>query len=120
MVLAINARLLYKNTQPFEHFLLEFPEIQILVWTGSTEPPISERKVAFIRNRFATCGHCDRVGFDCKVRLRAYLIYIPPIIRQLDLITFTHIDRLPRRTFMVLCGMFLWIFTACMHFFARF
>mmetsp|Transcript_32098 Transcript_32098/g.58045 ORF Transcript_32098/g.58045 Transcript_32098/m.58045 type:complete len:310 (-) Transcript_32098:98-1027(-) len=67
VVLAINARLLYKNTQPFEHFLLEFPEIQILVWTGSTEPPISGRKVAFIRNRFATGGHCDRVGFDCKI-----------------------------------------------------
>ena len=80
VVLAINARLLYKNTKPFEHFLLEFPEIQILVWTGSTEPPISRRKVASIRNRFATGGHCHRVGFDCKVCLGAYLIYLRPTI----------------------------------------
>lgn len=78
VVLAINARLLYKDTQPFEKFLLEFPDTQILVWTGSTEPPISRRKVASIRNRFATGGHCHRVGFDCKVRKQGYQIHVPP------------------------------------------
>ena len=68
VVLAINARLLYKDTEPFERFMWDFPTVQILVWTGSTEPPISSRKVNFIKKQFVTSGHSQRVGFDCNVR----------------------------------------------------
>jgi len=65
-VLAINARLLVKNMVPFETFLEHFPSSQLLVWTATGEPPISQRKIDRIRKHFDSHGTLDRVGFDCK------------------------------------------------------
>lgn len=66
VVLAINARLLVKNMVPFETFLEHFPSSQLLVWTATGEPPISQRKIDRIRKHFDSHGTLDRVGFDCK------------------------------------------------------
>ena len=40
---------------------------QLLVWTGTGEPSISQSKINLIKNRLVFAG---RVGFDCKVNLR--------------------------------------------------
>jgi hypothetical protein len=63
IVLAINARLLVKNMSPFDRFLADFPESQLLCWVGSGEPPISTRRVARIHEHFDGRGSGDRVGF---------------------------------------------------------
>lgn len=68
IVLAVNARLLVKNMQPFESFLDQFPASQILCWTGSGEPPISRTKMNVIRKHFELHGSINRVGFDVQVR----------------------------------------------------
>ena len=39
---------------------------QLLVWTGTGEPSISQSKINLINNRLVFAG---RVGFDCKVNL---------------------------------------------------
>jgi hypothetical protein len=67
LVLAINARLLSKHYAPFDMFLRQYPACQLLVWTGSGEPPISSRKAANIRRHFEDQGTLARVGFDCQV-----------------------------------------------------
>jgi len=66
IVLAINARLLSKHFLPFDNFLNRYPTAQLLVWTGSGEPPISNRKAAKIRSHFEQQGTLKRVGFDCQ------------------------------------------------------
>jgi hypothetical protein len=75
IVLAINARLLVKNMSPFDKFLADFPESQLLCWVGSGEPPISARKVSRIRQHFDGRGSGERVGFDVQVRA-ALLNYV--------------------------------------------
>ena len=68
IVLAVNARLLSKNMQPFESFLNAYPEGQLLCWVGSGEPPIAQRKVKRIYRHFEAHGSIHRIGFDVKVR----------------------------------------------------
>jgi hypothetical protein len=67
IVLAVNARLLSKNMQPFESFLDAYPEGQLLCWVGSGEPPIARRKLMRICKHFEEHGSIDRIGFDVKV-----------------------------------------------------
>lgn len=69
IVLAVNARVLVKNCAPFDKFLSDFPSSQILVWTGSGEPPISKGKIDAIKNHFQLKDTDDRIGFDCSVRI---------------------------------------------------
>uniref|UniRef100_A0A7S1XZH4 Menorin-like domain-containing protein n=1 Tax=Grammatophora oceanica TaxID=210454 RepID=A0A7S1XZH4_9STRA len=66
VVLAINARLLSKRLHVFDAFLEKYTKSQLLVWTGTGEPPISERKVRNIRRHFEAKGTFARVGFDCQ------------------------------------------------------
>ncbi len=68
VVLAINARVLYKNLKPFDSILKEYPQVQLLIWTGTGEPPISESKIDGIKSYFETNGYIDQIGFDCQVR----------------------------------------------------
>lgn len=73
IVLAVNARLLAKNMQPFESFLDAYPEGQLLCWVGSGEPPIAQRKVKRIYRHFEAHGSIHRIGFDVKVREIQYV-----------------------------------------------
>ena len=68
VVLAVNARVLAKNCSSMETILNKIPGTQLLVWTGTGEPPISQRKIDYIKHYFDRNGLGDRVGFDCKVR----------------------------------------------------
>jgi hypothetical protein len=65
IVLPISARLLVKNTDPFLAFLEQFPSTQILAWTGTGEPPISQRKIRAIQRHFSVDDQI--LGFDCNV-----------------------------------------------------
>jgi len=67
VVLAVNARLVAMNPQPFVSIMKEMPELQILIWTGTGEPQISKRKIMSIKTYFESEGFIDRIGFDCKV-----------------------------------------------------
>lgn len=67
VVLAANARLVSKNPRPFDLILKNYPQIQLLIWTGTGEPPISQRKISMIRKHYDTKGLIHQVGFDCKV-----------------------------------------------------
>jgi hypothetical protein len=130
VVLAINARLLCKNTGPFERFLRRFPSTQLLVWTGSTEPPISSRKVNYLRKRFSRTGHHDRVGFDCNVGSADVIFFNKRKVSSRDndgkcfvthhspppgkcLAPSPSPNRLRRRFSSDLFGMWQWICTAC-------
>ena len=75
VVLAINARLLSKHYAPFDTFLQRYPSAQLLVWTGSGEPPISTRKATKIRQHFEKEGTITRIGFDCQVSGKPNLAY---------------------------------------------
>ena len=75
VVLAINARLLSKHYAPFDAFLKQYPSSQLLVWTGSGEPPISTQKAAKIRQHFEKEGTITRIGFDCQVSRKISLVY---------------------------------------------
>mmetsp|Transcript_22451 Transcript_22451/g.27514 ORF Transcript_22451/g.27514 Transcript_22451/m.27514 type:complete len:315 (-) Transcript_22451:23-967(-) len=67
VVLAVNARLVAMNPQPFVSIMKEIPELQILIWTGTGEPQISKRKIMSIKTYFESEGFIDRIGFDCKI-----------------------------------------------------
>jgi hypothetical protein len=67
LVLALNARLLALDCTPFDEFLAEFPEAQILVWTGTGEPPIPPESIALIKSHFQSTETISRVGFDCAI-----------------------------------------------------
>jgi len=66
VVLAVNARVLVKNLKPFDTIFHDLPHVQLLVWTGTGEPPISFNKISTIRRYFEESGHDHLVGFDCK------------------------------------------------------
>ena len=69
VVLAVNARVLAKNCSPFNASLFyEIPGLQLLIWTGTGEPPISARQIDVIKNYFDRNGYSNRVGYDCQVR----------------------------------------------------
>jgi hypothetical protein len=67
LVLAVSARLLSYQPNAFDDFLTQFPNAQILAWTGTGEPPIPRRQVERIRSQFQASSNEDRIGFDCAI-----------------------------------------------------
>lgn len=67
VVLAVNARVLAKNCHPFNESIFDIPGLQLLVWTGTGEPPISSKQIQLIKNYFESNGYGDRVGYDCQI-----------------------------------------------------
>jgi hypothetical protein len=94
LVLAISARLLSKHYAPFDIFLRQYPACQLLVWTGSGEPPISSRKAANIRRHFEHQGTLARVGFDCQVSVDLNCCSMNLNVPNRLLIAFTFVDSL--------------------------
>ena len=72
VMLALNGRQLYQSMESWTNFLTQHNNIQILVWTGKGEPPISRRKIQALQEFFASHGFQDRIGFDCQVRTIYY------------------------------------------------
>jgi glycerophosphoryl diester phosphodiesterase len=66
VVLALNARLVYKNVSAFDSFLTRYP-CKILAWTGSCEPPIDSQIIDQIQNHFSQQEMENRIDFDCDV-----------------------------------------------------
>jgi hypothetical protein len=67
VVLAVNARVLVKSLGVLDDLLKELSNLQLLVWTGTGEPAISNHLQQRIKQHFCTIGCQDQVGFDCKV-----------------------------------------------------
>ena len=71
-MLAVNARNLYKCIDVFDDFLKEYSSIQILAWTATGEPPISNYPVDKIHTHFKELGMEEQIGFDCQVCLNMF------------------------------------------------
>ena len=67
VVLAVNARVIAKDPYPFDSILKQFPSLQLLIWTGTGEPPISANKIATIKKHFEDNKSIHQIGFDCQV-----------------------------------------------------
>lgn len=67
IVLALNARILCKRLDAFDKILHDLPQLQVLAWTGTGEPPISKYQIEKIRRHFVRIGKGDIIGFDCSV-----------------------------------------------------
>ncbi len=67
VVLAVNARVLIKGLTPFDEILKSYPTIQLLIWTGTSEPPIPEFYISRITQHFQSIGCEHQLGFDCQV-----------------------------------------------------
>lgn len=67
IVLAINARQLAKSMPSFDAIMAEFPQLQILVWTGKGEPPIPRASIQTIEDHFEQLNMTNRIGYDCQV-----------------------------------------------------
>jgi len=65
LVLALNARLLFKRPDAFDRLLTALPNSGILAWTGTGEPPIPNQQVDSLRNRFVEKAMANRINFDC-------------------------------------------------------
>lgn len=66
VVLAVNARVLCKRLDAFDKILDEIPQLQLLAWTATGEPPISKYQIEKIRRHFSKTGKSE-VGFDCLI-----------------------------------------------------
>lgn len=64
-VFAVNARLALRNSEPLLDLLSRKPESQLLLWTGTGEPPIPTWTRAQLARCFSGMEH--RVGYDCQV-----------------------------------------------------
>ena len=69
VMLALNGRQRYLNMELWTSFLTYYTNLQILIWTGKGEPPISRRKIQALQEFFASHGLQDRIGFDCEVSI---------------------------------------------------
>lgn len=67
IVLAVNARILAKNPAPFHPIMRDYPQIQLLAWTATGEPPISSSLLSYIMEYYRKMGCSDQIGFDCQV-----------------------------------------------------
>ena len=68
VVLALNARQLVKSLDKFDSIMTQFPDLQILVWTGKGELAIPQASIQVIRDHFGgILDMADRIGFDCQV-----------------------------------------------------
>lgn len=79
VVLAVNARVLAKDSAPFDSILKEHPAIQLLVWTATGEPPISGDQISGIKEHFHSIGCEDQLGFDCQV---SFVLLKTPLMRM--------------------------------------
>ena len=68
--------MLGKDPSAFDAILKDFPQIQLLVWTGKGEPPISLRLKLSIEKHFKSLGCLGKVGFDCQV----CMYNLPPVV----------------------------------------
>ena len=75
LVLAVAARQLAKNPAPIQRLLQKLPQSELLVWTGTGEPPILPSLVERIRDAFSQANTNDeqartglRVKFDVAVQ----------------------------------------------------
>lgn len=71
VVIPVNARILCKNLEPLIQFLQDTStcqdKVQLLVWTGSGEPPISNYLLRYLKLHFEAQHLSHRVGYDCQV-----------------------------------------------------
>ncbi|GFH47536.1 hypothetical protein CTEN210_04011 [Chaetoceros tenuissimus] len=67
VVLAVNARVLAKDPTVFRDVLLKYKELQLLIWTGTGEPPISQMQIDYIVRYFRAIGCYDQIGLDCQI-----------------------------------------------------
>ena len=65
LVFAVNARLALRNPEPLLDLLAAKPKSQLLLWTGTGEPPIPSWTRSQLGKSFKECE--DRVGYDCQV-----------------------------------------------------
>lgn len=65
IILALNARQLFKTLPAFDEFLIEHPESTVLAWTGSGEPSIPKVQVDQIRDFYEFKKMKSRIEFDC-------------------------------------------------------
>lgn len=68
-MLAVNARNLYKRLDVFDDILEDNSSIEVLAWTGTGEPPISNYQVDKIHTHFKELRIEKQLGFDCQVCL---------------------------------------------------
>lgn len=67
VVLAVNARVLCKRLFAFDNILNDIPQLQLLVWTATGEPPISNSQIEKIRRHYSEIAIGANVGFDCVI-----------------------------------------------------
>lgn len=66
-VFAVAARLAYRDVAPLVHLLESISSSQLLIWTGTGEPPIPQSTMEGLRNALEASGVAHRCGFDCQV-----------------------------------------------------
>uniref|UniRef100_A0A7S4QC85 Menorin-like domain-containing protein n=1 Tax=Ditylum brightwellii TaxID=49249 RepID=A0A7S4QC85_9STRA len=79
VVLAVNARVLAKSPSVLDDTLDEFgktQKLQVLIWTGTGEPPISNRIFSNLKDHFERIGCQDLVGFDCQVGTVVLFVFL--------------------------------------------
>jgi len=63
VVFAVSARLALRQPTPLVQLLKRKTRSQLLVWTGTGEPPLHAHDLEVLKENF----HGERVGFDCQV-----------------------------------------------------
>jgi hypothetical protein len=67
LVFAVSFRILERNPTHIKDLLITFPTTQILVWTGSGEPPIPQTSLDAMKQYSEVHGLTERVGYDCQI-----------------------------------------------------
>ena len=72
VVMALNARQLAKSlssssSSSLDEMLRQFPQLQILAWTGKGEPAIPKSILQEIQDHFDELQMVHRIGYDCHV-----------------------------------------------------
>jgi hypothetical protein len=64
VVFAACARLVSYDPSPLAALLEKFPQSQLLLWTGTGEPPLQQARAEYLQGVFKENGLHERVGFD--------------------------------------------------------
>ncbi len=67
LVFAANARIVFREPETMAELLEQMPVAQLLLWTGTGEPPIRQSVVDWLKVYYNDRGVGDRVGFDCNI-----------------------------------------------------
>jgi hypothetical protein len=67
VVFAASLRLSERTIKLHGELLSAVPDSQLLIWTGTGEPPITASTQARIHLELARMGHAERVGFDVQI-----------------------------------------------------